>query len=298
MSETNNHGTILKGVGGFYYVRDVHGEVFECKACGRFRKEGVTPLPGDNVIFSVNPEGTGYIEEISPRRNELRRPRVANIDMVAIVVSLHKPKPDCLLCDKLIVEAKRSGILPLLVLNKSDSATSEHIALLQEQYAGVCPSLCVSAQSGDGLEALREQLRERCTCFAGQSAVGKSSILNALFPWLGLETGGLSKKTDRGKHTTRHAELLELSDICGMVVDTPGFSFLESGKLEAMQLQQYYDDFFSFAYDCRFSSCLHADEPDCGVKDAVDKGLINRQRYQRYITILDELKDRRAREYD
>ena len=297
MSEQNKHGTILKGVGGFYYVRDANEEIIECKACGRFRKEGVTPLPGDHVIFSVNPEGTGYIESISPRRNELRRPRVANIDMVAIVMSLYKPKPDCLLCDKLIVEAKRSGILPLLVLNKSDAATSDYIEL-RDQYSGVCESLCVSAQTGDGLESLREQLKDRCTCFAGQSAVGKSSILNALFPWLGLEIGGLSKKTDRGKHTTRHAELLVMSDIRGMVVDTPGFSFLESGKLEPMELQQYYDDMLTFSGHCRFSSCLHADEPECGVKDAVEKGLINKQRYQRSLTILEELKDRRSREYD
>lgn len=297
MSGQNKHGTILKGVGGFYYVRDANEEIIECKACGRFRNEGVTPLPGDHVIFSVNPEGTGYIESISPRRNELRRPRVANIDMVAIVMSLHKPRPDCLLCDKLIVEAKRSSILPLLVLNKSDTATSDY-AELRDQYSGVCGYLCVSAQTGNGLEALREQLKERCTCFAGQSAVGKSSILNALFPWLGLEIGGLSKKTDRGKHTTRHAELLVMSDIRGMVVDTPGFSFLESGKLEPMELQQYYDDMLAFSGHCRFTSCLHADEPECGVKYAVEKGLINKQRYQRYLTILYELKDRRSREYD
>jgi len=295
---SNNNGTILKGVGGFYTVRDTKGSLFECRACGRFRKEGVVPLPGDYVEFSTDENGSGYIETLCPRRNALTRPRVANIDMVVIVASFKKPKPDLLLCDKLIVEAKRNSIIPLLVFNKCDVADENEILALRNEYGNVCEMLTVSALAGYGLNDLKEYLKERCTCFAGQSAVGKSSLLNALFPWLTLKTGGLSKKTDRGRHTTRHAEMLVLEDLCAMVVDTPGFSFLETGNLATEQLWHYYSDFAPHAESCRFVSCIHADEPTCGVKQAVESGLINKNRYQRYLTIINELKDRRSREYD
>ncbi len=294
----NNTGTILKGIGGFYYVRDDAGQVCECKARGRFRNDRVVPLPGDRVLFTTNDGTYGFIEEICERRNELSRPRVANIDQAAIVVSVQKPKADCLLCDKLIVQSKKSAIKPLLIFNKCDNAEEETINFLIREYKEVCPCICVSAATKDGLDNLKSHLKGRCTCFAGQSAVGKSSILNALCPGLSLETGGLSKKTDRGKHTTRHAELLVLDDISGMVVDTPGFSFLESADLLPEELSLYYEDMQPFAHSCRFTSCLHAKEPDCGVKEAVSKGYISEGRYQRYLTILKELEEKRLREYD
>jgi ribosome biogenesis GTPase len=294
----NNIGTILKGIGGFYYVRDDEGHVHECKARGRFRNDNVVPLPGDRVDYTINDGAYGFIEEICDRRNELSRPRVANIDQVAIVVSAHKPKADCLLCDKLIVQSKKADIQPLLVFNKCDAADDDAIHALLSEYKNVCTCVCVSAASGDGLDGLKSHLRNRSTCFAGQSAVGKSSILNTLFPELSLETGGLSKKTDRGRHTTRHAELLVMDDISGMVVDTPGFSFLESSNLLPEELCLYYDDMKPFTGDCRFTSCLHDKEPQCGVKEAVGKGLISGGRYQRYLTILKELEEKRLREYD
>ncbi len=294
----NRTGTILKGVGGFYYVRDAEGEVHECKARGRFRNDKVTPLPGDHVRFATNEGAYGSIEEICDRRNELHRPHVANIDQAAIVVSVQKPKADCLLCDKLIVQSKKAGILPFLVFNKCDAADDESISLLLKEYQSVCACVCVSATTGEGLDDLKSHLKSRSTCFAGQSAVGKSSILNTLFPGLSLETGGLSKKTDRGRHTTRHAELLVMDDISGMVVDTPGFSFLENADLLPSELGYYYDDMRPFVQNCRFTLCLHAEEPNCGVKEAVAKGLISEGRYRRYLTILKELEEKRLHEYD
>jgi ribosome biogenesis GTPase len=291
-------GRILKGVGGFYYVLDDAGTVHECKARGRFRLEGITPLPGDMVRFSPQKDSYGFIEEILPRRNELKRPRVANIDIAAIVASAHKPLVDKLLCDKLVIHLKRAGIRPLLVINKCDVAAPEAVDALEAEYRNVCPIVRVSAFSGEGLPALKAALSGCCTCFAGQSATGKSSLLNALFPHLSLETGGLSRKVDRGRHTTRHAELMVLDDFSGTVVDTPGFSFLEPESIQPEELGALYSDFESHASGCRFTGCLHDKEPGCGVKEAVLKGIISEGRYQRYLTILKELQEMKEKRYD
>lgn len=291
-------GKILKGVGGFYYVLDAEGRIHESKARGRFRKDGITPLPGDNVDFVLEDGSYGFIEEILPRRNELTRPRVANVDMTAIVVSANKPKIDALLCDKLLVSIKKQGIKPLMLINKCDTADEELIVAIEREYHDACYTLRVSAKTGQGIDVLKQQLAGKCTCFAGQSAAGKSSILNALFSGLNLQTGGLAKKTDRGKHTTRHAELLLLDGFSGTVVDTPGFSFFDNADILPESLCDYYDDMSPYANTCRFTSCLHADEPDCSVKDALGKGKINHNRYERYRIILKELQEKRARQYD
>lgn len=291
-------GKILKGVGGFYTVLSQDHQIHTCKARGRFRKDGVTPLPGDNVQFAFQDGAEGFIEEIAPRKNELIRPRVANVDMVAIVVSANKPKIDYMLCDKLIIAAKIQGIIPLIVINKCDTATEQQIDLIYEEYRKACNVLRVSALTKEGLAELREQLKHKCTCFAGQSAAGKSSILNALFSSLDLETGGMSKKTDRGKHTTRHAELLLFEDFSGTVVDTPGFSFFDNDEILPENLDVYYDDIMKYASGCKFTSCTHAHEPNCSVKDAVNKGLISNNRYQRYLEILKELYEKRSKKYD
>lgn len=291
-------GKILKGVGGFYYVLDADGNIHESKARGRFRKDGITPLPGDNVDFVLEDGSYGFIEEILPRKNVLTRPRVANVDMAAIVISAGKPKIDPMLCDKLLVAIKKEEITPLMLINKCDTADEAYIAAIEREYQGACDTLRVSAKTGLGLDALKQKLDGKCTCFAGQSAAGKSSILNALFPALNLQTGGLAKKTARGKHTTRHAELLLLDGFSGTVVDTPGFSFFDSADISPEALCDYYDDMSPYADDCRFTSCLHANEPDCGVKDALSKGKIDNNRYERYRMILKELQEKRARQYD
>lgn len=295
MIEQNITGKILKGIGGFYTVMDVNGKQYECKACGRFRNEGETPLPGDNVEFSPH---TAYIEQILPRRSELKRPRVANVDMVAIVASLVKPKIDALLCDKLIISAWLNGIKPLLVINKCEAAAKDDIEKVCADYRGAVDTLCVSARTGLGLDEFKERLSNKCVCFAGQSAVGKSSLLNALFPGLTLKTDGLSRKTDRGKHTTRHAELMVPEGFPGTVVDTPGFTFFENDDIEPEELWKYYDDMRPFGGNCRYPSCLHTGEPDCGVKQALQRGDISEARYARYLEILKELKEKRDKKYD
>ena len=211
--------------------------------------------------------------------------------MVAIVVSAQKPVADKLLCDKMIVYANIAGVRPLQIINKCDVADAQHISALAAEYQDICPIVRVSAETGEGLVELKEHLSDKCTCFAGQSATGKSSILNALFPKLSLNTGGLSKKVDRGRHTTRHAELMILEGFSGVVVDTPGFSFLETDEMLPEQLSAFYDDISRFAVKCRFVGCLHDREPDCAVKEAVSEGLIHEGRYQRYLTILKELQD-------
>ncbi len=293
-----SQGKIIKGVGGFYYVLDESGAIHECKAAGRFRKEKIVPLPGDNVRFCAQKESYGFIEEIQERANELKRPRVANIDMAAIVVSAEKPGIDYLLCDKLLISIKKEGIEPLMIINKCDVADEAQAKFIQDEYEKACTTIRVSARNKEGLGALKKQLAGKCTCFAGQSAAGKSSILNALFLGLNLKTGGMSKKTDRGKHTTRHAELLLLDDFSGTVVDTPGFSLFDTADITEQQLCQYYDDIMPYAGECKFSSCLHDNEPQCGVKEAVSQGEISKTRYQRYLQILKEVKEKRERKYD
>ncbi len=296
MPTKNNTGIIINGVSGFYDIFDAKGNICVCKACGRFRNEGAVPLPGDKVSFSKDDIGKGFIEKIYPRRNELIRPRVANVDMVAIVISAEKPKADLLLVDKQIIEAQLSNIIPLLVINKCDVAEKSVIEELKKEYREACEVLCVSAATGVGICRLKKRLKNYCTCFAGQSAAGKTSILNALFPSLGMKVGCLSKKTARGRHTTRHAQMIIMDGL--RVFDTPGFSLLDNKDIEPEQLWRQYYDMRSFAKDCRFASCLHAGEPDCGVKKAVERGDISEKRYQRYINILNELKDRRAKKYD
>lgn len=293
MSDCFYEGRIIKGIGGFYYILDELGITHECKARGRFRKDGITPLTGDNVLFTHS----GFIEEIKQRKNELVRPRVTNIDTAVIVISAAKPEPDYLLCDRLLVSIKLAGIKPLLIINKCDIAAKQYVGSIIEEYKDACDVLCVSAKSGEGISELKELLKDGIACFAGQSAAGKTSIINALFPGIDLKTGNLTK-ADRGMHTTRQAELLVSQDFLGGIVDTPGFTFFEAAEIAPADLCHYYDDFSSYIGGCRFTSCLHSGEPDCAVKDAVKNGAINENRYKRYLEILNEIKLKRSKKYD
>lgn len=289
-----SEGKIIRGVGGFYYISDSEGRIHECRARGIFRKKGITPLIGDNVYFSVG----GFIEEIGVRKNELKRPRVANIDLAAIVVSAEKPEIDYMLCDKLLIHIKSANIRPLLIINKCDAADTDCIEKISNEYKNACETVRVSASTGMGLKDLSKALSGSCTCMAGQSAAGKSSILNALSPGLKLETGGLSRKTDRGIHTTRTARLLTIEGISGTIVDTPGFSALEALQIPPEQLSAYYDDMLYFSGRCRFSMCVHENEPDCAVKEAVKHNMLSSTRYERYLEILKEIKEMRLTRYD
>jgi ribosome biogenesis GTPase len=291
------NGTIIKGIGGFYYV-DTGESVYECRARGLFRLEQDSPIVGDYVEF-LPEEGKlkGYITAIRERTSRMLRPPVANVDLFALVVAASAPKPDLLLCDKLLLQAALSGVAALIVVNKSDEATSAFKDALLNEYSGSgAKVLFVSAKTGYGLDALSAELKGRITCFAGQSAVGKSSIINALVPGLSLKTGGLSKKTERGRHTTRHAELLRVAG--GYVVDTPGFSLLELLPMEPGDLCLYYPEMKDHLGECRFPDCLHKAEPNCAVKDAVSQGRIPKGRYERYLQLLDELIELEKRKYD
>lgn len=289
-------GLILKGVGGFYTLLS-DGTRYVCKARGRFRKDGIKPLPGDTADFSYA-GGEGYLLSIHERKNCLTRPAVANIDQLLVTIALTLPPPDFLLVDRLLLQARKNAMEAILIVNKCDEAYREDYAevaasIKAYEAAGITVLSC-SAVSLEGLSALRPRLTGKTSALAGQSAVGKSSLLNALFPALGLSTGGLSEKTQRGRHTTRHAELLPLSE-GGCVVDTPGFSLLETDAIEPQELSALYPE-FQHAGQCRFPGCLHESEPDCAVKTALRPE--SAPRYERYLTILNELKESRRHRFD
>ena len=260
----------------------------ESRACGRFRLEGIKPLVGDYVTLEKEAEGaTALVTQILPRRNELTRPRAANVDMLAVVLSPRKPRSNLLLCDKLLAEARRQAIAPAVIINKTD-AWPELAAELGREYRDAADVYLVSAQTGDGVRDLAEAMRGRTVCLTGQSAVGKSSLLKCLAGSNVRETGGLSRKTDRGRHTTRSVEIIDIPAYDLALIDTPGFSVLASPDKVDRPLAEFYPEFAPYAGRCRFDSCRHDREPDCAVKAAVEAGAIERGRYERYLKLLDE----------
>lgn len=295
--ELLKEGTIMKGVGGFYTVLCTDGMRHVCKARGLFRKNGETPLPGDEVVCSIDRKGEGYLKEILPRRNELLRPAVANVDKLLIVIAVSEPSPDLELVDKLLLYCGRQGIAPVLVINKCDDGRSAAAESIIKEYSPCVGEIAaVSAETGFGMDELEKTLSGNTICLAGQSAVGKSSLLNRLLG-LDLKTGELSAKTERGRHTTRHAELISMPS-GGLIADTPGFSLLESVPLEPEQIADMYPDFRLHAAGCRFIGCMHISEPDCAVKEAVAAGEIDKGRYDRYIKIANEAIEARRHRYD
>lgn len=288
------NGLLLKGVGSFYEVLSASGETVTCKARGLFRKQSLVPTVGDHVRFERQPQGYALLTEILPRKNILVRPPVANIDCLFLVVA-SVPQPDWLLIDRMILQANRLNIRPIPVLNKIDLGDDDIQSRFFTDYRAF-ETVTVSARTGEGLETLRAMLSGRVSCFAGQSAVGKSSLLNALFPGFHLAVGELSEKTERGKHTTRHAELWPCCG--GAVLDTPGFSLLETELLEQEELNAGYPEFSEAPFPCRYPDCMHDTEPDCGIKALVAAGKLAEGRYQRYLTIAREYQQRRKHRYD
>ncbi|MDY2597189.1 MAG: ribosome small subunit-dependent GTPase A [Eubacteriales bacterium] len=291
-------GIILKGVGGFYTVLS-NGMSFVCKARGLFRKQNQTPIVGDNVSFSLNADGeTGYLLSIEARKNELIRPMVANIDKLFIVVSASKPAVDLLLVDKLLLCCEKLRIEPVLIINKCDDADAASIDGIRKEYSLTGYRIyTVSAVTGDGIEALRSELQGSVVCFAGQSAVGKSSLLNALIPGMKLEVGELSRKTERGRHTTRHAELIPIGN-GGAVLDTPGFSLLENIECEPEEIKNLYPELRRHVFECRFSGCLHISEPGCVVKEEIVGRDFDSERYNRYVRLVKEAMENRKHKYE
>lgn len=288
-------GKIIKGIAGFYYVHVVESAVYECKAKGVFRKEKIKPLVGDNVEIEVLDEETktGNIVKILPRKNELIRPAVANIDQALVVFAVVKPNPHFNLLDRFLVMMESKQIPVVLCFNKEDIAKEPQIEELKAVYENCgYPLIFVSAREIRNIEQVRTALKGKTTAIAGPSGVGKSSIINLLQPQANMETGEISDKIERGKHTTRHSELFSI-DEDSYIMDTPGFSSLYVNDFEKEELKYYFPEFADYKGKCRFQGCVHVHEPDCAVKEAVEKGKIHKVRYQDYLEIYEEMKNKR-----
>lgn len=288
----------MKGIGGFYYVKTESG-VYECKARGIFRKDSFSPLPGDKVSISIEDEGNklGNIEEILPRESRLIRPAVANVNQVVIVVSIRSPQPDFILLDKLLITFEQKGINAVICINKIDLDENKKYKTVIEAYQkAMYKVIAVCSVAEIGFDELESALKDKTTVFAGQSGVGKSTILNRVLDSYVMETGKVSDKIERGKHTTRHAEIIELKS-GGFVVDTPGFSSFELSDVEANELQNFYPEFREYYGSCKFTGCMHISEPSCGVKDALERGVFDRGRYERYVEFCKFLKDMQRKKY-
>lgn len=288
-------GTIIKGIGGFYYIK-AEDEVIECKARGKLRKDKIIPMVGDKVSISIDPStGKGSIEEILPRQTELLRPPVANIDQAIIVFSIKNPDPNLCLLDKFLVSVEKEALEILICVNKADIDIAENFDLIENIYskAGYVV-LNTSTKTGEGIDFLKGLLKDKITVFAGPSGVGKSSLLNAIQRNLKLQTGEISEKNKRGKHTTRHVELLEL-EFGGWVLDTPGFSSLDVESIEKGELQHYFKDFLPLLGQCKYQSCIHLYEPECMIKKAMIAGDISKERYDSYIQLLEEIQKTKRR---
>ena len=293
-----SEGLIYKVLAGTYFI-SLDGAHIQAKAAGRFRKEKLEPKVGDRVILRP-PQGEGsfwLIESINERKNELLRPPVANIDRLVIVLSPVYPAPDLSLADLLINYCRHFEIKPVICINKMDM-DKQGAQALKEQYdsCGI-DAVCVSAHKGQGIDRLRSLLGRGVNCFAGQSAVGKSSLLNCLIEGGRLKTGGLSRKTDRGRHTTRQCELMEYEPDC-FFIDTPGFSLLEQMLMPPEDFTALYYEFDKYAPFCRFRGCSHVNEPGCAVKEAVAKGELSSQRYERYKNLYKITEENWRKRYD
>ena len=292
-------GKIVKGIAGFYYVDVVGSGIYECKAKGIFRKEKKKPLVGDNVEITVLDEDTkeGNLVQILPRKNELIRPAVANIDQALVICAMEDPKPNYMLLDRFLVMMEMQNVPVTICMNKKDLGTEEEIQQFMDAYGSagydVC---CISARQEDGIDEVRRILKGKTTAVAGPSGVGKSTITNHVQEGVSMETGEISKKLGRGRHTTRHSQLIPIDEET-YIMDTPGFSSLDVEMMEKEDLKKYFPEFLPYEGDCRFLGCTHTHEPGCAVKDALEDGRINRLRYKNYLGLFDELKERNKRRY-
>ena len=284
------NGTIIKGIGGFYYV-EAADEIYECKARGVFRKEKLSPLVGDKVTISINENAENTIYEIMPRKNALTRPPVVNINNLIIVVSTVEPKPSTLVIDKLIAVAEHKNIEPIIVITKSDLASAQEIFDIYT-LAGF-KTIIVSNETKDGVDEVKAVLKDTISALTGNSGVGKTSLLNNLDETLALKTAQISKKLGRGRHTTRQAELYRVCD--GFVVDTPGFSSFEIDKSDIIlkdELAYCFRDFSDYIEKCKFyPSCTHTADKGCAVVEAVNEGKISKSRHNSYVQLYNEVKD-------
>ena len=277
------NGTIVKGIAGFYYVLAGEGKerkVYECKARGIFRKDGITPLAGDKVLMSVQEDGSGSVDEILPRLNVFDRPPVANVETMILVAAAKEPEPNFPLLDRFCVMAEQKNCRIAICANKADIGDPAILQRFRNVYGDIYPVFILSTKTGEGAEELRTFLKGTQAALAGPSGVGKSSIANLLLGDDAMETGEISRKTLRGKNTTRHTELFDAGEF--RLFDTPGFTSFELGEVEEAQLQHCFPEFGPYLGHCRFDNCRHMDEPGCAVARAAADKKISRRRYASY----------------
>ncbi|MCM3784214.1 ribosome small subunit-dependent GTPase A [Neobacillus mesonae] len=298
-------GVIIKALSGYYYVKpsldhgkpDTDGSAVQCRARGIFKKRGISPLVGDRVKYTLTENGEGTVEEIMQRDTELIRPPVANAHVAVLVFSLKEPDMNVQLLDKFLVHIEQAGLEAVICLTKMDLTddVEKQFADLVRLYESIGYEVIVtSSRQGIGLDRLNQRLAGEISVFSGQSGVGKSSLLNALLPGLELETSGISMKLGRGKHTTRHVELIPL-DNGGFVADTPGFSQLDFLEIGVEELGDCFREFREYAGSCKFRGCTHTHEPGCEVIRAKEEGQIAESRYTHYVQFLEEMKDKKRR---
>lgn len=288
-------GKIIKGIAGFYYVHVPQAGIYECKAKGIFRNQKKKPLVGDNVIIEIldKEQKIGTIIDILERTNALIRPAVSNIDQAVVVFAAASPMPNFNLLDRFLVAMSKQKINTIICFNKCDLIDREKEIYLQKIYAE-CGSevMFVSAVLKQGVEQLKLRLESKTTVLAGPSGVGKSTLINDIYPKANMETGEISKKIERGKHTTRHSELFLLGGST-YIVDTPGFSSLYLDNIEINELKEYFLEFIPYEKYCRFNGCIHIGEPDCRVKEALSEEKINKERYKNYKLLYNEIKEKK-----
>lgn len=289
-------GRIVKALSGFYYVKS-GDTVYACKGRGVFRNQKINPLVGDFVVFDHTNDGEGYIIEVGPRKNELTRPPIANVTQAIIVNAVCQPTFSPLLLDRFLVIAEAKNIKPMIVVTKKDLATKKEIEKMnvyKKDYESLEYDVAfVSLETNEEITPIKDFLSEEITVLMGQSGVGKSTLLNAINPELTIKTGEISKSLGRGKHTTRHVELIEMNN--GLVADTPGFSALDFAEIELEQLSDCFVEMRKRSDDCKFRSCSHDKEPNCAVKKAVESGEIKQYRYDHYLQFLQEIISRKPR---
>lgn len=290
-------GKILKGIGGFYYVFTENEQLYECKAKGIFRNQNIKPLVGDDVEMDILDEEMkkGNIINILERKNDLIRPAVANVDQAMIIFAAAKPAPNLNLLDRFLILMLQQKVETIICFNKTDVVTEKEISLLEETYRNCgYRTLFTSTFTEEGINSVKELLAHKTTVLAGPSGVGKSSIINLLSPEANTKTGEISEKIQRGKHTTRHSELIAVGDET-FVMDTPGFSSLYLEGLEKDELKEYFPEFKQYDSQCRFLGCMHLNEPDCKVKEVLENGKISKIRYKNYKDLFEELNNKKKK---
>lgn len=286
-------GLITKGIGGFYYV-DTGADIIEAKGRGILKKDGLTLAVGDKVEVEIIDDAgnKGIINSIYPRKNQFIRPPIVNVDTFVVVFAAAKPKPNLVLVDKFLIMAEMHNVEAVVCINKCDLVTPKTIEEYRAVYESVYPVVTISAGTGQGLDELKDAISGKTAALAGPSGVGKSTIINALVPHANMETGSISEKTKRGKHTTRHAEIFN-AEGGGRIFDTPGFTSFEIMEADEANLSHYYPDIDNYSGGCFYDNCRHIKEPDCAVRKALEQGKIHRLRYESYAANMEEIKNRR-----